>query len=356
MDSPCKITIEKRELVFRFPAGTSRGTMHTKKLWLLHYERNGKVGLGECSIIEGLSPDYTNDFAYESRLHEVVDVLQKKDQDPALTLTEMYHWIPELKDFPSVRCGLEMALLDWIQPIPNVIFDSPFARGEKPILTNGLIWMGDISFMEEQVYHKLNAGFKVLKFKIAALSWEEELQLLSKVRANYPPEVVTLRVDANGGFGADNVFEAMEQLHALGIHSIEQPVQPEDRQLLAQLAQEQKVAVALDESLIGINELKEKQKLLDEIQPQYLILKPSLHGGFSGVKEWIELAGQLGIGWWMTSALESNVGLNAVAQFTATFNPTLAQGLGTGGLFVENFDSYLELQGPLLFHHLPTQE
>jgi L-alanine-DL-glutamate epimerase-like enolase superfamily enzyme len=330
--------------------------MHAKKLWLLHYERQGKVSVGECSIIEGLSPDYSDDLTYEKRLKEVASILEEKDRDPNLTLTEMYRWMPELKHWPSVRCGLEMALLDWIQPIPNVIFDGPFARGKAPIYTNGLIWMGDISFMEHQVDQKIKAGFKVIKFKIAALTWEEEFQLLSKVRANYPPEVVTLRVDANGGFGAENVFSVMEQLHTLGIHSIEQPVKPEERQLLAQLALEQKVAVALDESLIGVNELKEKQDLLAEIQPQYLILKPSLHGGFSGVKEWIDLAEQLGIGWWMTSALESNIGLNAVAQYTSTFNPTLAQGLGTGGLFVENFDSYLELQGPLLFHHLPTHE
>jgi len=356
MDSSCKLTIEKRELVFRFPAGTSRGIMHTKKLWLLHYERNGKTGVGECSIIEGLSPEYTDDFSYEKRLKEVVDIFVEKDRNPPYTLTEMYRWIPELKHLPSIRCGLEMALLDWLQPLPHVIFDGPFARGMKPILTNGLIWMGDIPFMEEQVNHKLNAGYKVLKFKIAALSWEEEFQMLAKVRANYPLELVTLRVDANGGFGAHNVFEAMEQLHDLGIHSIEQPVQPKERQILAQLSQQQKVAVALDESLIGVNELKEKQELLDEIQPQYLILKPSLHGGFSGVREWIDLAEQSGIGWWMTSALESNIGLNAVAQFTSTFNNNLAQGLGTGGLFLENFDSYLTLNGPLLYHHLPIEE
>lgn len=353
MDVNRKITIQKHLLPFRFTAGTSRGIMKFKKLWILHFEQDGRIGKGECSIIEGLSPEYTDDDAYERIILELVSALETVDESPSQILKELLTWFPTLQVHPSVRCGIEMALLDWLNPNPEVIFDNGFTRGQSYIPINGLIWMGDIAWMQQQVEQKIAAGFTVLKFKIAALNWEEEWAFLSQIRQRFPANKLTIRVDANGGFNPQNVLSRITQLKSIDIHSIEQPVAPEHRHTLAELSKLNLVPIALDESLISCFTLESKQELLSKIFPQYIILKPSLHGGFSGVQEWISLAEELGIGWWMTSALESNIGLKAIAQFAANYPLTTAQGLGTGGLFTQNFPTNLTLQGPNLFHHLP---
>ena len=353
MDDACKIILSKHLLDFNFPAGTSRGVLRQKKLWILELTYQGKTGKGECSVIEGLTPEFLDDSSYEKRLLEHITVLEKCTLSPKEILQDLLQILPELLYQPSMRCGLEMALFDWLSPIPEVIFDNAFARGKQAISINGLIWMGDHPWMQQQVERKIAEGYRILKFKIAALPWEEEWNLLKAVRDRFPADQLTLRVDANGGFQEPEVFERFMQLQSLDVHSIEQPVAPKHRALLKDLSEQNRVPVALDESLIDCYTSEQQQQILEEIKPQFIILKPSLHGGFSGVSIWIQLAEERGIGWWITSALESNIGLNAIAQFAGNYPLTLAQGLGTGGLFVDNFPTLLELKGPSLFHHLP---
>ena len=232
-----------------------------------------------------------------------------------------------------------------------MIFDNGFARGEERIPINGLIWMGEKSFMQQQIEEKLKAGFNTIKLKIGAIDFDTELSLLEGIRDQYSTNDITLRVDANGAFTVTDAMHKMEQLAALEIHSIEQPVKPGQFELMKMLCAESPLDIALDEELIGIHTKPEKRALLVEIKPQYIILKPALLGGLLACQEWIEIAESLKIGWWMTSMLEANIGLNAIAQFTAQYKPTLPQGLGTGQLYHNNIDSPLEIRkGELLYN------
>ncbi len=353
MDVSPIFTVQKHELVFNFPAGTSRGVLSTKKLWLITLSADGRQGIGECSIIEGLSPDYMNDAQYEKQLSDVILRLNQCSIPRDHLLCTLDEFLPELSYFPSIRFGLECALRAWLSPVPGLLFDNSFARGERAIPINGLIWMGSPEWMQDQVEKKIKEGYSVLKFKIGAIDWEQEHNIIQEVRKHFGPEKLTIRVDANGGFTQSNVRHILNQLSDLSVHSIEQPVAVNEIDLLAALCKEAIVPIALDESLIPCYALAEKVALLDRVSPQFIILKPSLHGGISGVQTWIELATARGIGWWMTSALESNIGLTAVAQFAAEYPLTLPQGLGTGGLFATNFKCGLSLSQDQLTHHLP---
>ncbi len=349
-----RFTFEKHELVFNFPAGTSRGVLSKKKLWLITLNRLGKEGIGECSIIEGLSPEYTNDLSYEGKLSEVLHALNQSALSEVELLNSLDLLIPDLVYFPSIRFGVECALRSWLTPNQGVFFDNAFARGTSAIQINGLIWMGSPEWMQDQVEKKIKDGYSVLKFKIGAIDWKQEYDIIRQVRNRFGPEVLTIRVDANGGFGESTVRQILNQLSDLSVHSIEQPVAVHEVDLLSALCKEAVVPIALDESLIPCFTSDEKAALLDRIRPQFIILKPSLHGGISGVQTWIELAAARGIGWWMTSAMESNIGLTAVAQFAAEYPLTLPQGLGTGGLFATNFKCGLSLSQDQLTHHLPV--
>ena len=353
MDVSPVFTVQKHELAFNFPAGTSRGVLSTKKLWLITLSVDGKQGVGECSIIEGLSPDYINDAQYEKQLSDIILRLNQCSIPLDHLLFTLDEFLPELSYFPSIRFGLECALRACLSPVPGLLFDNSFARGERAIPINGLIWMGSPEWMQDQVEKKIKEGYSVLKFKIGAIDWEQEHKIIQEVRKHFGPEKLTIRVDANGGFKQANVRHILNQLSDLSVHSIEQPVAVNEIDLLAALCKEAIVPIALDESLIPCYALAEKVALLDRVSPQFIILKPSLHGGISGVQTWIELATARGIGWWMTSALESNIGLTAVAQFAAEYPLTLPQGLGTGGLFATNFKCGLSLSQDQLTHHLP---
>jgi o-succinylbenzoate synthase len=263
-------------------------------------------------------------------------------------------FLPELTYFPSIRFGLECALRAFLSPVPGLLFNNSFARGERAIPINGLIWMGAPEWMQDQVAKKIKEGYSVLKFKIGAIDWKQEHEIIQQVRKHFGPELLTIRVDANGGFTESNVRHVLNELRDLSVHSIEQPVAVNEIDLLAAFCKEAIVPIALDESLIPCYTLAEKVALLDRVSPQFIILKPSLHGGISGVQTWIELATARGIGWWMTSALESNIGLTAVAQFAAEYPLNLPQGLGTGGLFATNFKCGLSLSQDQLTHHLPV--
>jgi o-succinylbenzoate synthase len=331
-----KATINKLQLQFKQPAGTSRGVLHQKNSWIIRITNIDKpsiIGSGECSVIPGLSPDYFNDIAYEQKLDDVC------------TRIDFYaDNLEQLADFPSIRFGVEMALLDLKNGGQQIWFSSQFTQGKKHIPINGLIWMGTDEFMQAQIEVKLKEGFNCIKMKVGAIHFDQEIQLLSAIRKRYTKEDITLRVDANGAFSPEEAPKKLQKLAQLDIHSIEQPIKQGQWETMRELCKNTPLPIALDEELIGITQKEDKQQLLKFIQPQYIILKPSLLGGFQASQEWIDCANERSIPWWMTSALESNLGLNAIAQFTATLNVEIPQGLGTGGLYVNNLDSPLHIE------------
>ena len=341
-------------LKFRFEAGTSRGAFTEKETWLIKAYAEGDTqiyGLGEASPLKGLSEDYSTDYqevlSDTLKQIEAIEVPEKQTE----ILDFLAEHIPA--HLPSIRFGLETALLDLINGGTHKIFDTDFYQGSYRMPINGLIWMGDEAFMQQQVEEKLKAGFNTIKMKVGAINFDKELGLLARIRKEYSANDITLRVDANGAFTAEDAADKLEQLASLEIHSIEQPIKTNQHEAMAELCASGILPIALDEELIGVHDYRAKEALLKSIKPQYIILKPSLVGGIKSCQEWIEIAESLNIGWWMTSMLESNVGLNAIAQFTSQYTPTLPQGLGTGGLYHNNIDSPLEIRKGELLYNAP---
>ena len=337
-----KATFEKKTFEFRRPSGTSRGVLTEKHAWFITiWDKNNPEikGIGECSVIEGLSPDFKSIESYENLLEKLVsNIIHYKNN------------IHELSQYPSIYFGLETALLDLSNGGKKLFFESDFTSGKMRIPINGLVWMGTIDFMKTQINEKINAGYKCIKIKIGTLNFEDEVDLLKSIRDDFSADEILLRVDANGAFTPENALKRLKILADLAIHSIEQPIMPGQWKEMAELCKTSPLPVALDEELIGHNDTKSREKVLDKIQPQYIILKPSLHGGLRGTREWIKLAEQRNIGWWITSALESNIGLNAIAQFTATFDNLSYQGLGTGMLYTNNIPSKLLVSGGYIYY------
>lgn len=331
-----KATYKKYNLNFKTPSGTSRGILKIKETWFFILKDNGRVGIGETGLFRGLSIDDVDH--YENKLKWVCNHI-----DLGLELLRK-----QLYEFPSIQFGLEQAFLSLKSESSFELFPSSFTRGKKSIPINGLIWMGNKSFMKNQIQEKLKSGFSCLKMKIGALNFDAEMELLKEIRKEFSSNEIELRVDANGAFNPKNALEKLHRLSALEIHSIEQPIQQGQVQEMAELCSKTPLPIALDEELIGVFSSEQKKKLIATIAPQYIILKPSLIGGFACSEEWINLAQQYNCGWWITSALESNVGLNAIAQFTYTLQSNLPQGLGTGGLFTNNFTSPLEVKNGTL--------
>lgn len=326
-------------LKFRQPAGTSRGVLTEKPTYLLkvYDENNPEVyGLGEASVFPGLSPEA--DGRYEYKLVEVLANIALGKQT-------------DLTRYPSIKFGLEQALRDFSSGGRGLYFPSSFTKGNTGIRINGLVWMGTLHEMKARVQEKLDAGFKCIKLKVGALDWKSELEMIRAIRADHSAEELEIRLDANGGFPESEALSRLEELAPLHIHSIEQPIKPGNPDLMAMLCLRSPIPIALDESLIGMYTSGAKQMLLDYIMPAYIILKPTLCGGFSGAEEWIKFAEQRGVGWWVTSALESNVGLNALAQWTATLGNRMPQGLGTGQLFTNNIPSPLYIEGEKLHYN-----
>lgn len=370
-----KIEISERTLHFKQPAGTSRGvytTRHSYYLTLTSDEMLGVEGVGECATLPDLSCDAKPE--YEMTLRQVCQMVEQMGRIP-------YDMI---RAYPSITFGLETAFASFFDAakkklgakklsegktsveilkeagvsvpmgMENLVnlFDSPFGRGEEGITINGLVWMGTYEEMLARLEEKLQAGFHCVKLKIGAIDFFKELDLIKRIRDVYTKEQVELRVDANGGFLPENAMSQLEALAKYDIHSIEQPIKQHQWPKMAQLCRETPLPIALDEELIGVNVRSMKQALLDTVRPQFIILKPSLHGGIYGCKEWIELANQRGIGSWITSALESNIGLNAIAHYAAKVygsNVKMPQGLGTGQLFTDNIPMPLEIRGDKLF-------
>ena len=316
-------------LDFKRPSGTSRGVLKQKETWILIIEDANRRGIGECGILRGLSIDDKPD--YEDKLKWVCQNIDK-----GLDLL-----LDQLVEYPSIQFGLEIAFKSLQNQNDFNLFPSEFTAGKASIPINGLIWMGDRIFMKEQIDEKLASGFSCIKMKIGAINFEEELKLLDFIRSNYDKNTIELRVDANGAFLYKEALTKLESLALFEIHSIEQPIKQGQVNEMADLCLKTPLPIALDEELIGVFDVTQKENLLQTIKPQYIILKPSLIGGYRGSLEWIQLAEKLNIGWWITSALESNIGLNAIAQFTYTLHNPLPQGLGTGGLYTNNFDSPL---------------
>lgn len=332
-------TFKKHTLQFKIPSGTSRGILKTKETYFLYLSNRGKKGIGECAVFRGLSAD--DNPTYEDKLNWTCKNIAKgKD-----------FLIKNLVEFPSIQFGVEQAFLSLNAEHPFLLIPSKFTESEDSISINGLIWMGDEAFMKKQIAEKLNAGFTTIKMKIGAIDFPSELQLLKQIRSSFGPNEVELRVDANGAFTYSEALSKLETLSKLNIHSIEQPIKQGQVELMAKLCKKTPLPIALDEELIGVFNFKDKSKLLEEIKPQYIILKPSLIGGYKGSEEWISVAEKNNIGWWITSALESNVGLNAIAQWTYTLNNKMPQGLGTGSLFTNNFESPLEVKNGNLIYN-----
>jgi len=334
-----KATYHKYNLQFKRPSGTSRGVLTTKETWFLIIEYQGKRGIGECGLFRGLSCDDRPD--YETKLQWLCENIE----------SDHGYLIEMLVEFPSIQFGLEMAIKSLNSESPYELFPSKFTKGNDTININGLIWMGDKAFMKQQIQDKLNDGFRCIKMKIGAIDFETELELLKSIRKEFSSEVIELRVDANGAFTPKNALEKLKHLSDLQLHSIEQPIKQGQIDEMAKLCNETPLPIALDEELIGVLSVTKRKKLLQTIKPQYIILKPSLVGGFHNSNNWVMLAKQEKIGWWITSALESNIGLNAIAQYTYVKQNPLPQGLGTGSLFTNNFDAPLQVKNGTLHYN-----
>ena len=333
-----KADFKKITLIFKRPGGTSRGVLATKDSWILSVwdiDNPAVTGMGECSVIYGLSPDPMS--RYEAKLEELINRINN--------LSDV-----DLSDTPSIKFGLETALSDLQAGGRKILFPSLFTRGEKGIPINGLVWMGSFEFMREQIIEKLEAGYDCVKLKIGAIDFNQELALLKMIRRDFGRTELELRVDANGAFSPTDALEKLKQLSEYHIHSIEQPVKQHQWQEMAELCRLSPIDIALDEELIGLKD-KEVVSMLETIKPKYIILKPSLLGGLHRSRYFIEQAEKQGVGWWVTSALESNIGLNAIAQWTATLNNPMPQGLGTGQLYTNNFTSPLYIDRAQLFYN-----
>ncbi|MDD7914352.1 o-succinylbenzoate synthase [Polaribacter ponticola] len=327
-----KANYKKYILNFKNPSGTSRGILKTKETWFIILKENSKIGIGETGLFRGLSfDDVVN---YEQKLIWVCNNIN-------LGLDFL---LKELSEFPSIQFGLEQAFLSLLSNNKFELFPSEFTKGNKEIAINGLIWMGEKQFMKNQIKDKLKSGFSCIKMKIGAIDFETEIELLKSIRNEFSADEIELRVDANGAFNPKNALNKLQRLSKLGIHSIEQPIKQGQVDEMANLCLKTPLPIALDEELIGVFSSYKRKQLLTTISPQYIILKPSLIGGFAGSKEWVKFAEEINCKWWITSALESNIGLNAIAQFTHSLKNDLPQGLGTGGLFTNNFDSPLEVK------------
>lgn len=319
-------------LIFNEPAGTSRGVLTEKPTFFIKiYDENdpAQFGIGEAAVFPGLSPEADGNYVWKlTELMANVAIGRQTD----------------LSRHSSIQFGLEQAILDYSNKCKGLYFPGPFTSGHRSVEINGLIWMGDFDKMIERIEKKFEEGFKCIKLKIGAIEWSKELEMIRFIRNKFSENELMIRVDANGGFSYESCGEKLKELANLGIHSIEQPIKAGNPELMANLCKNSPVSIALDEELIGKESTESRIKILDEIKPDYIILKPALCGGFSGASEWIEESEKRGIGWWITSALESNIGLNAIAQWSASLNVSGPQGLGTGTLFTNNFETpvYIE--------------
>lgn len=332
-----KASYTQINLQFKFPAGTSRGVLQNKPSSFLVLEQDGFTGIGECSTIPDLSID-PMEF-YEQKLNEVCKWINDGNDPENI----------DLSAFPSIAFGLETALLDLKANGSKKLFPSNFTEGKTGIPINGLVWMGNKEFMQKQITEKIAAGYQCIKLKVGALDFETELEIIAGIRLHFSPVEIEIRLDANGGFTPENALKKLEKLAVYHIHSIEQPIKQGQLDAMADICKHSPIPVVLDEELIGIKPT-DMERVIVKTKPAYIILKPSLLGGFKQSEEWIRMAEKHQVKWWITSALEANIGLNAIAQWTFTLNSELPQGLGTGQLYHNNIPSPLEIRNAKLFY------
>jgi len=325
----------KHTLNFKSPGGTSRGVLRTKPAWIVKLEEDGKIGFGEVSLLPKLSIDDRP---------EIEEVLNNT----------LLNWeqgkINSLEEWPSIRFAMEVAKGSLASSDPFVLFPSDFTQNEKGIEINGLVWMGTKAEMKARIREKLDQGYHCIKLKIGAINFDDEIELLQSIREEYLADEIELRVDANGAFSPEDALEKLKRLSEFDLHSIEQPIRQKQWEEMAALCEKSPLDIALDEELIGITSVAEMERMLKTIRPQAIVIKPGLVGGLQMTAEWIKAAGKMGAYWWITSALESNIGLNAIAQFTATYSSNLPQGLGTGQLYTNNIQSPLSIKGQYLHY------
>jgi len=334
-------SIQKHTLHFKQPSGTSRGVLRTKDSWYIKLwdpSAASTVGIGECSIINGLSPDPID--LLEDTLHDLMWT------DSGLSS----HGENIIRKFPAIQFAVEMARIDLEQGGRRILFPSTFTEGDTHIDINGLIWMGDRQFMKDQIRTKIDQGYRCVKMKIGAIDFQSELDILNGIRSEFSQDDIELRVDANGAFSSKEALDKLQCLAKYDLHSIEQPIRQGQIESLARICASTPLPIALDEELLNVYDRASREALLSEIKPHYIILKPSLVGGFANAHQWIEIAETNNVGWWITSALESNIGLNAIAQWTATLGSPMFQGLGTGQLFTNNIKAPLRLDGDKMFY------
>ena len=335
-----KIDVEERVLHFKQPAGTSRGVYTERRIWLVRMSDGSSVGMGECAPLPDLSCDALEPYIYNKVLGDFCRQVEQTGEIP----------YEDLRDYPSMLFGLETAMLNLRRGC--LLFDTPFANGKQGIPINGLVWMGSYEEMLQRMEDKLAQGFRCVKLKVGAIDFEHEFDLVKRIRERFSHHEVELRLDANGGFKPEDALYRLELLSQYAIHSIEQPIKQKQWAKMAELCRDAPLPIALDEELIGVNDPEIKRQMLRIIKPAYIVLKPSLHGGMMGCREWIDIAREEGIVSWITSALESNVGLNAIAQFCSEVygdEITFPQGLGTGQLFTDNIPMPLEIRGDKLW-------
>ncbi len=342
-----KIEYAPYRLFFKQPAITSRSVMHDKETYFVRLHDTdvpGVYGMGECAIFRGLCSDDTPD--YEARLNKLCRLINMGEisMSEALMLASS-----------SVRFGLETAFADFMSGGLMKPFASPWSEGCTSIIINGLVWMGTATQMRDRIAEKINAGFRCIKLKIGGINFDQELELVKFIRKSFPSDKLEIRLDANGAFTADNALKRLDALFPYDIHSIEQPIRHGQFKEMAGICKQSPIPIALDEELIGTFSNDYKLSLLGEIKPQYIVLKPSLCGGFSDADNWISVAESIGIKWWATSALESNIGLNAIAQWTACHDTKVPQGLGTGALYTNNIVSPLVQSGQSLRYDVSKQ-
>lgn len=344
---PLQASYFKKVFTFNFKARTSRGLMKDKTSWFIKLweQSNPQIfGLGECGPLPGLSIDFRPDF--EERLSGFINAFNEAGIQ-SLTQKEIDSIVP--LEFPSIVFGFETASLDLFHGGKRIIYKNSFIDGGH-IPINGLIWMGDMDFLMGQISVKVWEGFKCIKIKVGGLDFDRECDVLNYIRKRYFKDNIVIRLDANGAFKIDDVLYKLEQLAKFNIHSIEQPIKPGLMEM-EELCRKSPIPVALDEELIGKHTYEDKLELLKRLKPQYIVLKPTLHGGLKSCEDWIAIAEQMKVGWWITSALESGVGLNAICQFTANYKIDLPQGLGTGKIYENNYDSPLEVKDGFIFHN-----
>ena len=332
-----KASYTQINLQFKFPAGTSRGVLLHKPSSFLVLEQDGLTGIGECSTIPDLSID-PMEF-YKQKLNEVCKWINDGNNPENI----------DLSAFPSIAFGLETALLDLKANGSKKLFPSDFTEGKTGIPINGLVWMGDKEFMQKQITEKIAAGYQCIKLKVGALDFETELEIIAGIRRHFSPEEIEIRLDANGGFTPEDALKKLEKLAVYHIHSIEQPIKQGQLDAMADICKHSPIPIVLDEELIGVKSA-DKELIIEKTKPAYIILKPSLLGGFKQSEEWIRLAEKHQAKWWITSALEANIGLNTIAQWTYTLDSALPQGLGTGQLYHNNIPSPLEIRNAKLFY------